>query len=77
MEILMGKVIALNNVTRLDFPPNRILDAARDELDSVVLLGYSTTGEEYFASSLADGGDVLWLLERCKTALLAMPDTEP
>ena len=72
----MGKVIALNNVTRLDLPPNRILDAARDELESVVLLGYSTTGEEYFASSLADGGDVLWLLERCKAALLAMPDVK-
>jgi hypothetical protein len=72
----MGKVIPLGCVTRLDLPPNRILDAARDELESVVLLGYSATGEEYFATSLADGGGVLWLLERCKAALLAMPDTE-
>jgi hypothetical protein len=43
----MGKVIALNNVTRLDLLPNRILDAARDELEAVVLLGYDVDGKEY------------------------------
>ena len=33
-------------------------------------MGYTETGEEYFASSIADGGDVLWLMERMKAALL-------
>jgi len=66
----LGIVIPLNNVTRLDLPPDRILDAARAKLESVVILGYTAAGDEYFASSLADGGDVLWLLERCKQALL-------
>ena len=68
----MGKVITLGGVTRLDLPPDRILEAAEGALESVVLLGYTKDGEEYFASSLADGGDVLWLLERCKDKLFAV-----
>ena len=71
----MGKVIPLNAVTRLDLPPNQILDAVRDELECVVVLGYDHDGQEYFATSLADGGEVLWLLERCKVALFAAADS--
>jgi len=72
----MGTVIPLNNrVSYLDLPPNQILDAARDELECVVVLGYDNDGQEYFATSLADGGDVLWLLERCKVALFAAADS--
>lgn len=71
----MGTVIPLNAVTRLDLPPNQILDAARDELECVVVLGYDHDGQEYFATSLADGGEVLWLLERCKVALFAAADS--
>ncbi len=70
----MGTVIQLNAITRLDLPPNQILDAARDKLECVVVLGYDNDGQEYFATSLADGGDVLWLLERCKVALFAAVD---
>lgn len=65
----MGEVVPIGCVTRLDLPPDRILDAAKDELESVILIGYTKGGEEYFASSIADGGDVLWLLEKCKQAL--------
>ena len=71
----MGKVIPINGITRLDLPPNQILDAARDKLECVVVLGYDHDGQEYFATSLADGGEVLWLLERCKVALFAAADS--
>jgi len=40
------------------------------KLKSVLVIGYDEAGEEYFASSIADGGDVLWLLERCKQELM-------
>ena len=72
----MGKdnVVLFSGVTRLDLPPDRILESAMDKLESVVLLGYTKDGEEYFCSSLADGGDTLWLLERLKKALLEIPD---
>lgn len=67
---MSAKVIPLNNVTRLDLPVDRVLDAARDTLNNVVILGYDKEGQQYFASTFADGGEVLWLLEKCKLALL-------
>ena len=68
-------LVVLNCVTRLDVPAERILKAALERgLESVVVVGYDAAGEEYFASSLADGGDALWLLERCKKKLLDVPE---
>ena len=67
----MGVVIPLGNITRLDLPTQRILDGAKGSCtDGVVVMGYNEDGSLYFASSLADGGSVLWLLEMCKRALL-------
>lgn len=66
----MNNVIPLNNVTLLDLPVDRVLEAAKDKLEGVIILGYDKEGDEYFASTYADGGDVLWLLERCKKQLL-------
>ena len=67
----MGKVIPLGMVTRLDLPVERVLDGAKESCpDGVVILGYDADGEPYFASSIADGGEVLWLLEKLKLKLL-------
>jgi hypothetical protein len=63
-------VVFLKTITKLDLPPDRILEAAKGELEGVVVLGYDKEGGEYFASSYADGGQVLWLLERLKKQLL-------
>lgn len=72
-----GKVIVLDVVTRLDIPAERILKAAIERgLESVVISGYDKDGNEYFASSLADGADALWILERCKKKLLEIGDGE-
>jgi len=65
-----NKVTPLGNITRLDIPPDRILEGAKGEMEGVVLLGFDNDGGIYFASSYADGGDVLWLLEMCKKHLL-------
>ena len=69
----MGDVITFNGITRLDLPADRILEDAIGKLDSVVIMGYDKKGEELFASSLADGGSVLWLIEQCKLKLLKVP----
>lgn len=69
----MGKVINLPVITRLDLQPERVLQAAIDEkMSAAVIIGYDKDDGFYFASSLADGGDVLWLLETAKKALLAV-----
>jgi len=64
------KIIPLNTITTLDIPVDRIIDAAKDELDSVIVIGWDKHEEFYFASSLADGGDCLWLLEMAKKKLM-------
>lgn len=70
MSDLNGNVIPLGNITKLDLPPDRILDAAKGQMQGVVLLGWDEDGELYFASTYADGGEVLWLLEKAKQRLL-------
>ena len=71
----MGDVVNLNMVTRYDIPAERVLCAAAEAgLERVVVMGYDADGQEYFASSIADGGTVLWLAERMKLALLRQGD---
>lgn len=68
-------VVVLDIVTRLDVPAERVLHKALEAgLESVVIAGYDKDGGEYFASSVADGGTALWLLERCKKTLLDAGD---
>lgn len=75
---MTAKIIPLGCVTRLDLPAERIIDALRDlNLEGVVVMGYRKEedgGELYFASSYADGGTVLWLMEQLKRRLLAVGD---
>jgi len=68
---MTDNVISLGNITRLDLPVDRVLDAAKKDVsERVVVLGWDNDGELYFASSFADGGEVLWLMEKAKLALL-------
>lgn len=67
---MSARVIPLGMVTRLDLPVERVLEQAKDRMDHVVLMGWDKEGELYFASTFADGGEVMWLLEQCKIALM-------
>lgn len=68
-----AKVIPLGCITKLDLPVDQILDAAKGrDLTGVVVMAFDETGETYFASSYADGGTVLWLMEKLKQRLLAV-----
>jgi hypothetical protein len=68
---MSDNVIPLNTITRLDIPVDRVLEAASEVLESVVVIGWDNNEEFYFASSIADGPDVLWLLEHAKKGLLS------
>ena len=72
MKKPISNVINLDLVTRLDLPANRVLEEAIDKLGRVVIMGYDNDGDFYFASSIADGGEVLWLTEVMKQRLLSM-----
>jgi hypothetical protein len=66
----MSNVIPFNGITKLDLDPDMVLENTKGRLEGVIIIGYDHMGVEYFASSYADGGDVLWLLERMKMRLL-------
>ena len=70
----MSKVIDLPVITKLDLDPDRLLRKAIGEMSEVVIVGFDKNGDEYFASSVADGGACLWHLSRAKKKLLDMPD---
>lgn len=73
----MAKIIPFRGVTKLDLDPEVVLRNLAEEadLEGVVVLGWRRDGSEFFSSTYADGGTVLWLLERLKQQLLKDPDT--
>lgn len=60
----------LDMITRLDLPPDRVLSQAEGKLTSVLVVGWDNDDDIYVASSLADGGALLWLIEKAKQQLL-------
>lgn len=69
-------VVRLPCMTRLDMDTDDVLRAAIGELDTVVICGYTKDGAEYFASNVANGPDVLWLLQRSGLNLLTIGDKD-
>ena len=68
---VVEKVSVLPVVTTLNLPSARVLKAAmKKPLDGCVVIGIDEDGELYFASSWADGAEVLWWMEKAKLALL-------
>jgi hypothetical protein len=66
----MSNVIPIGAVTHVDLDPDEILENAKGEFTAVVVLGLDGEGNSCFLSSVADGGEVIWLLEKCKQYLL-------
>lgn len=67
----MSNVVDLPVITTLDLDPQRVIAKALEAgMTEVVIIGYDKDGDEYFASSVSDGGDVLWHIERAKLRLL-------
>lgn len=74
---MTAEIIELQNITSLDLPPERILRGASEaDLSAVIVIGYDKDGGEYFASSIADGPEVLWALERAKLRLMQTVDDQ-
>ena len=71
---MTDNVVYFHGVTKLDIPPNRILEGALDKLESVVVFGYNKDGGEFFASSQADAQFTIYMCERAKHKLMAIMD---
>ncbi len=71
----MGEVVRGQFITTRDTSPDRALEGAAEYgLERVVIVGFDSDGEFYFASSQADSGEVLYFLERAKWELMKMED---
>jgi len=69
----MSKVLPFKNIAPIDHSIDSLrvlIDKDLDDLESVVIMGYTKQGDEFFATTFADGGNVLWLVERLKSHLL-------
>lgn len=67
----MSDIIKFPGVTKLDIPVDTVLTKALESsLKSVVIVGWHQDGEGYYASSISDGAEILWLLESMKYVLL-------
>ena len=65
----------LRITSRHDLDPEDVLRCALNEgLSEVVIVGFDKEGREYFASSLADGGDAVWHLNRGIYRLMRIAD---
>lgn len=67
---MSDKITKLQTTTFLDLPVNAVLEGAVDRITNVVIMGYDKDGDYYFASSIAEGPDILWLLEQYKKRIL-------
>lgn len=61
-------------ITTKDHDPDVMLRLAQGQLDEVVIVGFDKNGELFFSSNVADGGSVLWLLEKAKKMLMELGD---
>lgn len=69
-----ANIVDLNVVSNLAVAPlNTFRQAILADLEQVVILGYRKDGgEEFFTSSIPDGAEVVWLLERYKHELMSV-----
>ena len=72
---MSDKFVIVNGITSPEVSVDQVLKAAIGELEEVVIIGTHKDGKEYFASSIADGPNVNWMLDRAKKALIEIVDS--
>ena len=67
----MGEVVILDCETRLDIPADRVLDAAKeDNLSVVMLIGYDPDGGLVLRTTTTKAKELVWLMELAKKLIL-------
>ena len=69
-------VVVFPGATKLDLPPDRLLEAALGKLKSVVIIGFTKEGEEWFSSSKADGAFPVYCFARATHKLMKIADDD-
>lgn len=69
-------ILIFSGITRHDMPPAVMLDNVPRDLASVLVLGWTAEGELFFSSSMSDGGNCLWLMEKAKRKLMEITEED-
>ena len=56
--------------TKGNVPVPDVRKYAEESCEKLICIGIDKDGNDYFSSSFADGGDMLWLIEKFKFKLL-------
>lgn len=59
-----------DKATTLSIPPERVLEAAKGQLQRVIVLGVDKEGLFYFCSSTSNKKECLWMVDNFKNQLL-------
>lgn len=70
----MAEIITFPGLTSLDIEPDEILEQAKGKLQVAIVCGVDADGNQYLSSSVADGGQIIWQLERAKHLLMCIAD---
>lgn len=66
----MGDLVDFDGFTKLDINPDKILDSAKDKLDSGIVIGWDKDDEFYIALSITKKSEIIYLLELAKQEIL-------
>ena len=73
---LPDNVALFTGISPNEYDANIMLEAAvRQDLENVIIIGWDKDGEMFFSSSMGDGPECLWLIEKAKMALLTAGET--
>ena len=63
---MTGEVIDFPGYTTLDSEPDMVLEKAKGQLNTALVLGWTDDDEIYFAGSTSNSADIVYLLEFAK-----------
>lgn len=67
---MTAEVIKFPGSTTLDIPPDNVLDGAKGELKTAIVMGYDKEKRIWLSASTADKATLLLLIEQIKFKLL-------
>lgn len=67
---MTAEIHKFNGNTLLDLEADDVLEAAKEKLETVIVVGWTHEGDMYLASTTSDTGKILLLMEVAKAGLL-------
>ena len=68
----MAEITQFPGITKMDIPPDRVLEAAKGRLKTCLVIGYTDDGALWTASSTSDMESAFYMMEQTRARLLEM-----